>query len=319
LEGQVVAYALELMLSLVVLAIAGDQFVVGAGRLARELNLRPAVVGAVVGGLGASAPELIVSGVASLRGSPLIAVGNLVGSIIANVSLALAVAALLSPVRVESRTVRREAPLSVGGVLLFAVLLPGGLTTIKGFVLLVALALALAVLVANARLGTPGDELDVEVRRFFHAGKGHRRPLEATRAVIGLALMLVGAEVLVRSSSGLAEKLGLAQGFIGLTVVAAGTTAPLVAIAIQAARRGNHDLVVGAVLGSNLFIALAGGTIVGLLHGASASAVGPAPVVAMVVIALAAWGLMARGNVLNRWEAAVLIVAYVAALPFAAH
>ena len=312
------AYALELMVSLMVLAIAGDQFVVGAGRLARDLNLRPAVVGAVVGGLGASVPELIVSAVASLGRSPQIAVGNLVGSIIANVSLALAIAALVAPVLVESRTVRREAPLSVGGVLLFAVLLPGGLTPAKGLVLMVALALALVALVANARQGTPGDELAVEVGRFFDAERSHRRSMEAIRAVIGLTLMLIGAEVLVRSATGLAQRLGLAQGFIGLTVVAAGTTAPLVAIAVQAARRGNHDLVVGAVLGSNLFIALAGGAIVGLLHGASASAVGPAPLFVMAAIALGAWGFMGRGNVLNRWEASVLIVAYMATLPFAA-
>ena len=310
--------ALGLVVSLAVLVVGGDQFVIGAGRLAAALRVRPIVIGAVIGGLGASIPELIVSSVASVRRSPSIAVGNLVGSIIANVSLALAIAALVAPVRVDSRTVRREAPLSVGAVVLFALLLLGGLSRVESALLAAALVLALVAMVARAEMAPSGEELGVEVRRFFGRRTEHRATVESVRAVLGLASMLLGAEVLVRSASSLAGRIGISEGFVGLTVVAIGTSAPLVAIAIQAARRGNHDLVVGSVLGSNLFIALAGGALVGFLHGGPASAVDGPAVWTMAAVAAAAWGFMARGSLLTRWEAAVLIVAYGAALPFVA-
>jgi cation:H+ antiporter len=310
----VFGYALGLAASLVALTVGGDQFVVGTSRLAGALRVRPTVVGAVVAGLGASIPELIVSSVASLRHSPEIAVGNLVGSIIANVSLALAIAALVAPVRVDSRTVRREAPLSVASVLLFGALLYGGLSISKGAVLLAALAIALVALLANAQMGTSRDELAVEVGRFFDQTPAPRATRQALRSLVGLALMLLGAEVLVRSASGLAGRLGISEAFVGLTVVAVGTTTPQIAIAIQAARRGNHDLVVGTVLGSNLFIALAGGAIVAFLHGAPRGTVEVAPIWLMAGVAAAAWGFMARGSRLNRGEAALLLLAYGATL-----
>ena len=314
-----IGYVGGVAFGLVLLALAGDQFIVGVSRVASALRIRPIVIGAVVGGLGTSFPELAVSGLASVRGQPALAIGNLVGSIIANVSLALAVAALVTPLRVDSRTVRREAPLSVAAVLLFALLLPGGLGFAKGLVLIVALAAALGALLLNARVASRRDALGLEVREFFEL-KGRRPTLrEVARATLALALMLAGAELLVRSASGLASRLGLVQGFVGLTIVAVGTSAPLIAIAIQAARRGDHDLVVGAVLGGNLFIALAGGAIVGLVEGGPTSAVGTAPVVLMAVIVVVAWALMARGSVLNRWEAALLVAAYGAVLPFTPH
>jgi cation:H+ antiporter len=303
-------------MSLALLVVAGDQFVVGTARLATVLRIRPSVVGAVVGGLGASLPELLVSGVASVRGEPEIAVGNLVGSNIAHVSLALAIAALVAPVRVDSRTVRREAPLSVAAVLLFAILLKGGLSQAEGVVLLIGLGVAVAAMLANAGHTPGGDELTVEVRRFFGRRTDQRPVAELVRSAAGLAVMLIGAEVLVRSASGLATRLGIGEGFVGLTVVAVGTTAPLVAIAVQAARRGNHDLVAGSVLGSNLFVALAGGALVGLLRGGSEAAVDLVAVWVMAVVAAAAWAFMARRSLVTRWEALALLLAYAAMLPF---
>lgn len=311
-----VADAFGLVIGLALLVVAGDQFVVGAGRLATALRIRPSVVGAVVGGLGASLPELLVSSVASVRGEPEIAVGNLVGSVIANLSLALAIAALVAPVRVDSRTVRREAPLSVAAVLLFALLLQGGLSQAEGVVLLIGLVVALAAMLANAGLTPRGDELTVEVRRFFGRRTDQRPVAELVRSAAGLTVMLIGAEVLVRSASSLATRLGIGEGFVGLTVVAVGTTAPLVAIAVQAARRGNHDLVAGSVLGSNLFIALAGGALVGLLRGGPEAAVDLVAVWLMAVIAAAAWAFMARRSLVTRWEALALLLAYAAMLPF---
>lgn len=307
------------VVSLAALMAGGDQFVIGAARVAAGLRVRPTIVGALIGGLGASLPELIVSGVASVRGTPEIAVGNLVGSNIANISLALGIAALVAPVRVDSRTVRREAPLSVAAVVLFAVLLPDGLSRWEGAVLLVALVLATGALLVNARMSGRRDELGLEVTEFFAVKARPRRRPEVLRTLVGLALMLGGSEILVRSASGLAGRLGVGEEFIGLTVVAVGTSAPLVAIAIQAARRRDHDLVVGNVLGSNLFISLAGGAIVGFLHRGPAPRLSAGPVWLMAAVAVASWGFMARRSVLTRWEAGVLILAFGATLLLAPH
>jgi cation:H+ antiporter len=123
------------------------------------------------------------------------------------------------------------------------------------------------------------DELAVEVAEFFELTSPRLPRTEAIRTILGMAVMVGAAELLVRSAGGLARRLGLSEGFVGLTIVAVGTSAPLIASSILAARRGDHDLVVGNVLGSNLFISLAGGAIVGLVPGGAAPGVGLAPLI----------------------------------------
>jgi cation:H+ antiporter len=317
-RDDVTADIVELVVSLAMLTVAGDQFVIGLARSAAALRVRPTVVGALVGGFGTSLPELLVAAVATAQHKPQIAVGNLVGSNIANVSLGLGIAALVAPVRVESRTLRREAPLCVAAVLLLAVTAGSGFEPVEGVVLLIALVAAVVALLVNARRGTVRDELALEVAEFFDL-PAHRLPsVEAIRTILGMALMVGAAELLVHSAGALADRLGLSEGFVGLTVVAIGTSAPLIASAIQAVRRGDHDLVVGNVLGSNLFISLAGGAIVGLLPGGAAPGVGVAPLAVMAAVVVAAWAFMARGSRITRPEALVLIAAYAATMPFVA-
>jgi cation:H+ antiporter len=311
-------YGAGLLASLVMLVAGGDQFVIGIARIATVWRIRPSIVGALVGGLGASIPELIVAGVATSRGTPQLAVGSLIGSNIANICLALAVAALITPVRVDSISIRREIPLSVAGVVLFCLFLSGGLSPIEGLVMLAALAAAVMVMIANSTRGAPETEIEEEVKRFF--GKEHRNHVlrESGRSFVALIAMIGGAELLVGCASGIAAHFGIGQGFVGLTLVGIGTSAPLIAIAIQASRRGNHDLVVGNVFGSSLFVALAGGALVALLGGGAAAAFGVVPVVTMAAVCIAAWAFMARGSALARWEAAVLVVAYAITLTLTA-
>ncbi|MDP9300667.1 MAG: sodium:calcium antiporter [Actinomycetota bacterium] len=304
-----------LALSLALLTVAGDQFVIGLARLAASLRVRPTVVGALVGGFGTSLPELIVAGVATARGSSQIAMGSLVGSIIANVSLGLAIACLVAPVRVDSRTVRREVPLSVGAVLLLAVVAHGGTSRSAGLAFAVALVIALVGLLLNARQAKPQDELGVAVVEFFDERHPHRFASELTRTALSAAVMIAGAVLLVRSCADLAKRLGVAQGLVGLTVVAVGTSAPLIVSSIQAARRGDPDLVVGNILGGNLFIALLGGATVAVLGRSEASSIGDAPLWLMAALVIAAWGFMANGRVLSRWEATALLLAYAVMLP----
>jgi cation:H+ antiporter len=307
---------LELIASLVVLLVGGDQFVIGSARLAASFSVRPILVGLIVGGIGTSLPELIVAFVASTRQDVPLAMGNLVGSVIANLALALAIAALVAPIKVDSRTIRREAPLSVGAVLLFGVLANDGLSWAEGIVLTIMLVVALVLLLANARLGKTRDKLAGEVVDFFDARRHHPTGREVGRTLAGSIAMVGGAELLVRSASNLAARWGLAEGFVGLTIVAVGTSAPLIASSVQAARRGDHDLLAGNVLGGNLFIALAGGAIVAFVATAPAGRIGVPALWLMGAVTVVAWAFMARRAVISRWEAATLVLAYGAMLPF---
>ncbi len=168
-------------------------------------------------------------------------------------------------------------------------------------------------------MGPERDELAVEVQDFFELPKRQVGAAEVVRTLLGMAFMLAGAELLVRSAVDLAARLGLAQGFVGLTFVAVGTSSPLVAAGIQAARRGDHDLVVGNLLGGNLVIGLGGAVTLAFLRHGPSGAIELAPLLLMAAIALVSWGFMARRSVVTRWEAALLLVSYAAMLPFVTH
>ena len=306
---------LGLLGSLVVLAVSGDQFVIALVRIARTrcMSVRRWPPRSSVGSGRVSLSSL--SPASRLAKSPSLALGSLVGSIVANVCLALAIAGLITTIRVDSAIVRQEAPLSVASVGLFALLAAAGVTFAKGIVMLAALVLVVAALLFLAKGKGNENELGAELTEFADLAN-RRSPIEVLRAVAMVACMLAGAELMVASSVGFAKHLGISQGFAGLTLVGIGTSAPLIAASIQAARRGEHDLVVGNVLGGNAFIALAGGGIVGVVaHGTAVHIEGPA-LVFMVGVVLFSWIAMARGTALVRAEAIILLLAYGATLPF---
>jgi cation:H+ antiporter len=305
------------ILGLVVLTYAADQFVVGAARVAAVVRLSPIVVGAVVIGFGTSAPELVVSGLASARGSVDLAVGNVVGSNAANLTLVLGAAALVTPIVVRSPVLKREAPLSLAAVVLFGLFVQRGIGLVGGAVLSVVLVVALAIIVLSARGGDPG--LSSQVEEFLTDRPPSLRR-EVVRTSFGLLLVLGAAQLLVVSATAIATRLGVAEGFIGLTVVAIGTSLPELATAIQAARKAETDLVVGNLLGSNLFNAAGVGALIGFLGGGTSidPTIAGAGVIVMVAIAVVATGFMMTGKRVVRWEGAVLLLAYAATLPFLA-
>ncbi|MBB5868075.1 cation:H+ antiporter [Allocatelliglobosispora scoriae] len=298
---------------LVVLTFAADHLVIGSSRLATRMRVNPVVVGVIVIGLGTSAPEFLVSGVAAARGDTGIAIGNLIGSNILNLTLILGIAALIAPIAVASSVVRREVPLAVGAVAVLGVLAWWGLNPLTAAVLTVCLAGALYLLVRWANNGR-NAELETEVADVVEAG--HRTPVEVLRAVAGLAGVLVGAQLLVTNASSIAEHYGVPQVVVGFTVVALGTSLPELVTTIQAQRRGETDLVVGNLFGSNLFNSLAGGAVVGFAAGPHATArASVALVSAMIFTGMLGWALLRRGLRLTRVEGLVLLVAYAATLP----
>ncbi|MBS3940586.1 MAG: calcium/sodium antiporter [Actinobacteria bacterium] len=309
---------LGVVAGLALLTVSADQFVAGAARIAAAMRLSAVVIGAVVIGFGTSAPEMVVSAIAAGRGSLDIAAGNIVGSNIANLSLVLGVAALVTPIAVGSKVLRREAPLSLGLTLVFAVLVQGGLSRWNAVVLGVLLAGALTVILRQARSGGD-DALSSEVDEYL-GDDPPSLPREWTRTVLGLLGTLAAAQVLVSSATTIAAEVGLAEGFVGLTIVAIGTSLPELATAIQAARKGETDLIIGNLLGSNLFNVGAVATLAGL--------VGPGPLtdptivgfatLLMVAVSILATAFMVTGKRVVRWEAAVLLGGYLVCVPLLA-
>lgn len=309
---------LGIVAGLVLLTYASDQFVLGAARVAVAMRLSSVVIGAVVIGFGTSAPEMVVSGIAASSGSLDIAVGNIIGSNVANLSLVLGVASMVAPIVVGSTTIRREAPLSLGAVLIFAGLVQGGLTRVEGAVLGVLLVGALSYLVVASRQEVD-DELTSEVEEYV-SDDGLHPGREWTRTLLGLLGTLAAAQLLVYSATELASEIGLKEGFVGVTIVAIGTSLPELATSLQAVRKDETDLIIGNLLGSNIFNSLAVGAVAGLL--------GPGPVedpsltgigvLLMVGVAVATWLAMITSRRIVRWEGAVLLTTYLAVLPLLA-
>ena len=298
-----------------VLAYASDQFVIGAARVASLRNVSPLVVGVVIIGFGTSSPELIVSVLAALDGEQAVAVGNVVGSNLANLGLILGVGVLLLPLAVDSKTVRREAPLAVVATVGFAAAVQGGLGAFEGIGLLLAMIVVVVIVVGRR----PGDPLAAETEEFVDAG-AHRQRAELTRTILGLVGTLGAAQLLLWGALDLADRAGLDDGLVGASVVAIGTSLPELVTVVQSARRGEGDLVLGNLLGSNLFNVLMVGGAVGILADGELDAPGltGVGVVAMVVQGLVVWGMMRTGRRLTRAEGAVLVAAYVALVPFLA-
>jgi cation:H+ antiporter len=315
----VVIEALLAAAGLVLLTFAADQLVLGSSRLAQRLRISPVVVGVVVIGLGTSAPEFLVSGLAAARGDTGIAVGNIVGSNVLNLTLLLGIAAIIAPIAVASSVVRREAPLALAGIVLFGVLAIAGLGLGVAIALTAAGLATLWLLVRWARDGRAEAALAEDVREFLtDENPGVRRPrgwVEPVRAALGLAGVLAGAQLLVDGASAIAASLGVSQVVIGFTLVALGTSLPELVTSIQAQRRGESDLVVGNLFGSNLFNSLVGGAVIGFADRTGAARAGVVLVLVMIVTAGLAWLLLSRGLRLTRFEGVVLVAAYASVLP----
>lgn len=310
---------LAVVVGLAVLTKAADVFVSGAARLSAALQVPPIIIGAAVIGFGTSAPEMVVSAIAAAQGKLDLAVGNVIGSNVANLSLVLGVASLLCVMSVASGVLRKEAPLSTAAVVLFAVLVQGGLERWEGAALLVALVGALVWLFTGNAKGEDSELLE-ELEEFLDEDDPPAVRTEAIRSLLGLVGVIAGAQLAVMGASSIADELGLGEGFVAVTLVAVGTSLPELMTSIAAARKGEDELIVGNLLGSNLFNSLAVGAIAGLvgpgtLEDDKLASIG---VGAMVLIAVGAWLFMATRRRVSRWEAGTLLGAYAVTVPLLA-
>lgn len=307
----VIIDVLLVAVGLVLLAKAADQFVLGAARIALVMRVSAIVVGAVVVGFGTSAPEMLVSAVAAWQGNAEVAIGNVVGSNVANLTLVLGAAALIIPIGISGSTLRKETPLMVASVVLFAWLVQDGISWIEAAVLLAAMVASVTLIMLTGG-AEPDPELEREVAEFTDRAHMPRVRTEVFRTIVGLLGTVIGAQLLVEGAVGIADAAGLSGGFVGFTLVAVGTSLPELATAIAAARAGEPDLIVGNLLGSNIFNSLAVGAVLVLagtddLDAPRLLGVGT---IAMVVVALGFGFLMLTRRRISRWQGALLLAAY---------
>jgi cation:H+ antiporter len=298
---------LQVVGGLVLLTFAADRLVLAAARLSKRWGVSPILIGAVVVGLGTSLPEMLVSGLAAADPGGLdLAMGNIIGSNVANISLVLGLSVVLSPIRGQGRILRREGVLMlIGLVAMTALAWDGALTAGDGALLAVGLALALALLVVWSRL----DGADIDLAEIGR-DEDIRPGVEAIFGLGSLGLTLLGAQLLVTGATEVARGLGVSQALIGLTLVAVGTSLPELATALAAARRNENDLVLGNVLGSNLFNALGVGGVAGIVGDRAFPTNFNSSMLVMIGVAVLAGILATIGNRLDRWQGAVLLATY---------
>ncbi|MEE9157562.1 MAG: calcium/sodium antiporter [Gammaproteobacteria bacterium] len=237
----------------VLLSIGADRFVLGAAAMARNLAISPLVIGLTIVGFGTSAPELLVATVATLQGKTEIAVGNALGSNIANIGLVLGATAMVKVLDVRSETLRREYPLMLLAMALAYVLMGNGtLDRLDGVILFLGFGGAAAWIVHLGRRPRLEEPLVVEFE-----GALPPRGLSSVNSVFyllgGLLLLLLSAELVVWGAVQIAEAFGVSELVIGLTIVAVGTSLPELATAIASVLRNEPDIAIGNIIGSNMF------------------------------------------------------------------
>ena len=307
---------LAVVAGLAALVWSAERFIEGAAATARHFGMSPLLIGMVIVGFGTSAPEMVVSVLAAVDGSPGIALGNAYGSNITNIALILGVTALISPIAVQPQIVRRELPILLLVTVLAAwQLVDGELSLADGAVLLLVLVAVLTWTVLSSLRGK--DNIMVDVADEL-ANPASQQSLGRSLfwLVLGLLVLVASSRLLVWGAVTIAQSLGVSDLLIGLTVVAIGTSLPELASSVMAARKGEHDIALGNVIGSNLFNTLA---VVGL-----AAVIHPMPVAAevlsrdvlvmgllTVLLFAFAWSRKGHGGRINRFEGGVLLAGYI--------
>jgi cation:H+ antiporter len=304
------------LIGLILLLWSADRFVEGAAAAARHFGMPALLIGMVVVGFGTSAPEMVVSALASVQGNPGIALGNAYGSNITNIALIIGCTAVISPISVHSQVLRKELPIACA-VIFLAVwqIWDGEISRPDALVLLLVFGVLMGWTIVQG-MRSPGDALGIEIEDELT-----RRPMPLKRALlwllIGLISLVISSRILVWGAVEIARGFGVSDLIIGLTVIAIGTSLPELASSIIAARKGEHDIALGNVLGSNLFNTLAVVGIAGVIHPMQpGSEVLQRDMLVMTLLTVSLFALgygfgKERGGRINRIEGTLLLLVYV--------
>jgi len=307
--------AIEVIVGLLLLIWGADRFVHGAAATARNLGIPPLLIGLTIVALATSAPEILVSLVAALRGETDLAIGNAIGSNIANIGLVLGVVALLRPVELKSATLRREMPaLLAVSLLTVSLFLDSYLSRVDGLVLMVGLVIVMIWLTRLGFRSSASDPLQAEFDAEIPKHMSMR--VAIFWLLVGIATLLVGAELMVDGAIEIAILLGFSDVVIGITMVALATSLPVLAVSVVSAFRGEYGLAIGNIVGSNIFNLLA---VIGVAATIQPALLPPS-VLSLHIFVMVAFTLVlfamtyeyeGRGQI-TRFEGLALIAAYLA-------
>jgi cation:H+ antiporter len=300
---------------LALLGWSADRFVEGSSSTARHFGVPPLLIGMVIVGFGTSAPEMVVSAFAASQGNPGLALGNAYGSNIANIAFILGLTALISPLAVHSQVLRKELPILTAITALAAWQICDGEITRPDALILLGVFGGLMAWTIRQGIQGKADALGTEMEQELEA---HPMPLNRALVwlIVGLIFLIVSSRILVWGAIEIAHGFGVSDLIIGLTIVAVGTSLPELASSIIATRKGEHDMALGNVIGSNLFNTLAVVGIAGTIH---PMAVGP-DVLSRDILMMGAltlslfligYGFRGAGGRINRIEGAVLLAVYI--------
>ena len=310
-------YLASIVFGFALLVWSADRFVDGAASTAKHLGMPSLLIGILIVGFGTSAPEMVVSAIAAYEGNPGLALGNAIGSNIVNIALILGITAIVAPIAVNSKIVKKEIPLLLLIVLFTGyLLLDNTLTLFEGVILLAgffALVLWSVFAAFRSRGDSFEDQMDIELNEDIMSLK-----VGIMWLVFGLILLIASSRLLVWGAVGVANSFGVSDLIIGLTIVALGTSLPELAASVMAARKGEHDIAIGNVVGSNMFNLLA---VIGIAVIIAPMNSIPLEVLQrdwliMLLLTIAlfamAYGFKGRDGRINRVEGTILILCYIA-------
>ena len=312
-----ILYLLAIVAGFAILVWSADKFVDGAASTAKHLGMPTLLIGILIVGFGTSAPEMVVSAIAAMEGNAGLALGNAIGSNIVNIALILGVTAVISPIVVNSNIVKKEIPLLLLIVFIIGyLLLDNSLSFVEGIILLGGFFALVAWSIISA-MRNKGDALESDMEDELIE---HPMSLKAgiIWLIIGLVLLIASSRLLVWGAVGVAHEFGISDLIIGLTIVALGTSLPELAASVIAARKGEHDIAIGNVVGSNMFNILA---VIGIATVIAPMNNIPFEVlqrdwVVMLVLTIAllvmSYAFKAKNGVITRVEGTILIICYVA-------
>lgn len=303
------------ILGLILLVWSADRFIDGAAATSKHMGMPSLLIGMLIVGFGTSAPELVVSLFAAMDGNPGLALGNAFGSNIANTGLIIGVTTLIAPIMVHSSVLKKELPILLTvTVIVGFLLMDGHLTRVDGLLLLGILALFLGWSIFSAsKKRNASDALATEMEAELDDLMPLKKAVNLT--IVGLVVLVGSSRLLVWGAVNIAHELGVSDLVVGLTVVAIGTSLPELASSIIAARKGEHDIALGNVVGSNMFNLLGVIGIAVTVHPLEVERIvlhRDWSVVMLLSIALLVMGVnLKRQGRINRWEGSLLLLSYV--------
>lgn len=292
-----------LILSLVILYFGAEWLVSGAASFAARLGVSPLVIGLTIVSIGTSAPELLVSIKAALNGQSALAVGNVIGSNFFNIGLILGISALIYPLAVKKQLLKFDVPVMIGASVLFLLFfLDGQISRIEASIFLVLFIAYMAKLFVSSKKG--GHDDGGEIKKYKHW------LFDVLYFGIGLFGLIYGSDLLVKNAVIIAERLGMSEALIGLTIVAAGTSMPELATSVVAAMKKRSDIAIGNVVGSNIFNVLLILGVSALVYPINTPDINILDSLFVVGIGLVLWLFMKMSSRIFRWEGFSLIAIY---------